>query len=71
MTLAHSRDFKRAPPLFTLKDETVVKHFINPAQVKHIFLSHNDKMIFGGYVGWIHNKNLDNTIKNIKRKHSK
>ena len=71
MTMAHSRDFKRAMPLFTLEDETVVKHFVNPAQVKHIFLAHDDKMIFGGYVGWIHKKGLDNTIRNIKRKYLK
>ncbi len=70
MTLAHSRDFKRATPIFTLDDETVVKHFINPVQVKHIFLSHNDKMIFGGYVGWIHNADLNNTLSRIRRKYA-
>ncbi|MBD2385447.1 hypothetical protein [Cylindrospermum sp. FACHB-282] len=69
MTMAHSRDFKRATPLFTLKDRTVVKLFINPAQVKHIFLANsNNKMIFGGYVGWIHHKNLNEAIDNIKKK---
>ncbi len=67
MTQAHSRDFKRATPLFTLQDKTIVKIFINPAQVKHIFLADtNGKMIFGGYVGWIHAKGLDEAIEKIK-----
>ncbi|MCC5645879.1 hypothetical protein LC607_23675 [Nostoc sp. CHAB 5824] len=71
MTMAHSRDFQRATPFFALKDRTIVKIFINPAQVKHIFLADsNNKMIFGGYVGWIHTKNLDEAIENIKEEFS-
>ncbi|MFK0732185.1 MAG: hypothetical protein ACFKPT_04080 [Gloeotrichia echinulata GP01] len=31
MTMAHSRDFKRATPFLQLKDGTLVKIFINPA----------------------------------------
>ena len=68
MTMAHSRDFQRATPFFTLKDKTVVKIFINPAQVKHIFLADdNNKMIFGGYVGWIHTKEMNKAIDKIKK----
>ncbi|WP_392532009.1 hypothetical protein [Nostoc sp. C117] len=68
MTMAHSRDFKRATPLFTLKDRTLVKIYINPAQVKHIFLADsNNKMIFGGYVGWIHNEKFNEAMDNIKK----
>ncbi|NMG08109.1 hypothetical protein [Brasilonema sp. UFV-L1] len=71
MTMAHSRDFQRATPLFTLKDQTVVKIFINPTQVKHIFLAdHNNKMVFGGYVGWIHTEGLNEAIDNIKKEFS-
>ncbi|NES64738.1 MAG: hypothetical protein F6K24_05485 [Okeania sp. SIO2D1] len=71
MTQAHSRDFRRATPLFTLKDGTTVKLYINPVQVKHIFLGDcTNKMIFGGYVGWIHNENLDEAIDNIKRSYA-
>ncbi|AFZ04545.1 hypothetical protein [Calothrix sp. PCC 6303] len=71
MTMAHSRDFQRAVPLFTLKDKTLVKIYINPAQVKHLFLADsNNKMIFGGYVGWMHNKNLNEVIDNIKKVYS-
>jgi hypothetical protein len=68
ITMAHSRDFQRATPHFTLKDKTVVKIFINPANVKHIFLAdHNNKMVFGGYVGWIHTKGLNEAIDNVKK----
>ncbi|MEH1836875.1 MAG: hypothetical protein V7L29_33755 [Nostoc sp.] len=67
MTQAHSRDFRRATPIFTLKDGTVIKIFINPANVKHIFLADsNKKMLFGGYVGWIHTKGLNQVIEKIK-----
>ncbi len=67
MTQAHSRDFLRATPIFTLKDGTVIKIFINPAHVKHIFLGDSkNKMIFGGYVGWIHTKGLTQAIEKIK-----
>ncbi|MBD2626486.1 hypothetical protein [Trichormus variabilis] len=71
MTMAHSRDFQRATPLFTLKDQTLVKIFINAAHVKHIFLAdHNNKMVFGGYVGLIHTKGLNEAIDNIKKEFS-
>ncbi|QSJ18081.1 hypothetical protein JYQ62_04370 [Nostoc sp. UHCC 0702] len=71
MTMAHSRDFQRATPLFVLKDGTLVKIFINPVRVKHIFLADsNNKMIFGGYVGWIHTEKLNATIDNIKKEFS-
>ena len=67
MTMAHSRDFKRAVTIFTLRDGTAVKIFINPVRVKHIFLADtNDKIIFGGYVGWIHTEALNKVIKKIK-----
>ncbi|OYD90992.1 hypothetical protein CDG76_29905 [Nostoc sp. 'Peltigera membranacea cyanobiont' 210A] len=67
MAQAHSRDFRRATPIFTLKDGTVIKIFINPANVKHIFLAdNNNKMLFGGYVGWIHTKGLNQAIEKIK-----
>jgi hypothetical protein len=71
MTKAHSRDFSRATPLFKLKDGTTVKIFINPLQVNHVFLADaNNKMIFGGYVGWIHNQNFNEAIDNIKKEFS-
>lgn len=68
MTQAHSRDFRRATPIFTLKDGTLIKVFINPGNVKHIFLADsNNKMLFGGYVGWIDTKGLNQAIEKIKQ----
>ncbi|MHC5724685.1 MAG: hypothetical protein ACYT04_47785 [Nostoc sp.] len=67
MTQAHSRDFRRARPIFTLKDGTLIKVFINPGNVNHIFLAdRNNKMLFGGYVGWIDTKGLNQAIEKIK-----
>ncbi|MBW4447772.1 MAG: hypothetical protein KME38_13115 [Spirirestis rafaelensis WJT71-NPBG6] len=72
MTQAHSRDFRRATPIFALKDGTAIKIFINPANVKHIFLADsNNKMIFGGYVGWTHTQGLTQAIEKIKNQLSR
>lgn len=66
MTQAHSRDFPRARPIFTLRDGTVVKTWKNPAGVEHIFLANSQgEMIFGGFVGWIHSGGLHEAIGRI------
>ncbi len=71
MTTTDSRDFSRARPLFTLKDGTIVKVFTNPVGVNHVFLADSkEKMIFGGYVGWIHNENFNEAINDIKKEFS-
>jgi hypothetical protein len=68
MTLAHSRDFLRARPIFKLKDGTVVKIYKNPVGVEHIFLANDTgEMVFGGFVGWIHTQWLKVAIQTIKR----
>lgn len=55
MTIAHHRDFEKAIPIFTLNDGSVVKTYKNPVGVDHVFLANKQgKMIFGGFVGWIH-----------------
>ena len=71
MTPAHSRDFYRATPLFTLQDGSVLKTYKNPAGVDHVFIADNDeKMIFGGFVGWIHSRGLMKAICDIKKEYS-
>jgi hypothetical protein len=68
MTLAHSRDLKRATPLFTLRDGTVVKIYKNPVQVDHVFVSDKKgKMVFGGFVDWDNSENLRQSISKIKK----
>lgn len=69
MNQAHSRDFHRATPLFTLRDGSVVKTWKNPSKVLHIFIADcNGKMIFGGFVFWWQEDNLEQAIQEIKQK---
>jgi hypothetical protein len=69
MTQAQGTHFKRATPKFKLKDGTIIKTFKNPVGVDHIFLADSrGRMIFGGYVGWIHSEDLKQTVAEIKNK---
>jgi hypothetical protein len=68
ITTAHSRDFSRATPLFTLRDGTLLKTFRNPAQVDHIFVADSQgNMVFAGFVFWKDKENLQKAIAEIKR----
>lgn len=68
MTQAHSRDFKRATPIFTLRDGAVVKIYKNPVGVDHIFLANsNGEMVFSGFVGWIHSQGLNEVMEEINK----
>jgi hypothetical protein len=63
MTFADERDFKKSRPIFTLRDKTVVRTWKNPLGVEHIFLADNNgKIIYGGFVGWIHSDGLKKAI---------
>lgn len=67
MMQAHSRDFKQATPRFTLRDGSVLKTFINPMGVHHVFIANSDgNMVFGGFVFWRNAKSLKYTIAKIK-----
>lgn len=51
MTNAHSRDFKSARPIFSLRDGSVIKSHKNFIGVQHIFIANNnDQLVFGGYI---------------------
>lgn len=68
MTTAHHRDFKSSQPIFRLRDGTVIKTWKNPLGVDHVFLAdRDDRMIYGGYVGWIHSMGFQQAIDQIKR----
>jgi hypothetical protein len=68
MTRAHHRDFKNSHPIMRLRDGTVVKTWKNPVGVDHVFLGdHNDKIIYGGFVGWIHSEGLQRALTRIRR----
>ncbi len=67
MTEAHGRDFYRATPLFNLRDGCVLKTWKNSVGVEHIFIANGDgKMVFGGFVGWVHSENLRQAIAEIR-----
>lgn len=68
MTMAHPRDFEKSRPIFVLKDKTVVRTWKNPVGVEHIFLADsNGKMVYGGFVGWVHSENLRITLEEIRQ----
>ncbi|MBF2007115.1 MAG: hypothetical protein IGS49_17010 [Chlorogloeopsis fritschii C42_A2020_084] len=68
MTRAHHRDFKSSNPIIRLRDGTVVKTWKNLVGVDHVFLGdRNDRMIYGGFVGWIHSEGLQQALTRIRR----
>ena len=68
MTQYRGQHFTRATPKFKLKDGTIIKTYKNSARVDHVFLADNTgRMLFAGYVGWVHSENLEATIAEIKR----
>lgn len=67
VTQAHSRDFYRATPVFTLRDGSVLKTWKNSVGVEHVFIANgNGNILFGGFVGWIHSENLRQAIAKIR-----
>jgi hypothetical protein len=68
MTGAHHRDFKSSNPIIRLRDGTAVRTWKNPLGVDHVFLADpNDRMVYGGYVGWMHSDGLNDAIAQIRR----
>ena len=68
ITVAHHRDFSSATPIARLRDGTTVRTWKNLVGVEHVFLAnYNDRMIYGGFVGWIHSEGLHQAIAQIKR----
>ncbi|MBN3869523.1 hypothetical protein [Nostoc sp. JL33] len=68
ITPAHHRDFKSSNPIIRLRDGTVVRTWKNSVGVDHVFLGdRSDKMIYGGFVGWIHSEGLNQAIVRIRR----
>lgn len=68
ITPAHHRDFKSSSPIMRLRDGTAVRTWKNPLGVDHVFLAdRNDRMVYGGYVGWLHSAGLSEALDRIKR----
>lgn len=68
ITTAHHRDFKHSNPMIRLRDGIAVRTWKNLVGVDHIFLAdRDDRMIYGGYVGWIHSQELQFALEQIRR----
>ncbi len=68
MTKAHHRDFANSNPIMRLRDGTSVRSWKNSLGVDHVFLGDgDDRMIYGGFVGWIHSEGLELAIARIRR----
>jgi hypothetical protein len=68
ITSAHHRDFSSATPIARLRDGTTLRTWKNLVGVDHVFLAdYNDRMVYGGFVGWIHSEGLHQAIAQIKR----
>jgi hypothetical protein len=68
MIQSRGTKFKKATPNFKLKDGTILRTYRNSVGVEYVFLADSSgRMIFGGYVGWIHSQNLKVTVAEIKR----
>ncbi len=71
MTQAQLTYFLKATPIFMLKEKMVIKIYQNPLKVTHIFVTNKKgEMLFGGYVGWIHNQGLESTLEQIRQNFS-
>lgn len=67
LTPAHPRDFNSARSIARLQDGTTLRTWKNLAGVDHVLADYNDRMIYGGFVGWIHSEGLHQAIARIKR----
>jgi hypothetical protein len=68
MTQAKPTHFLKATPLFMLKEKMVIKIYQNLLKVTHIFVANKKgEMLFGGYIGWIHNQGLESTLEQIRQ----
>jgi hypothetical protein len=68
ITPAHHRDFNSSNPMMRLRDGTAIRAWKNPLGVDHIFLAAPDgRMIYGGYVGWIHSEGLNQALSQMRR----
>ena len=67
MAPAYHRDFNSSNPIMRLRDGTAVRAWKNPLGVDRIFLADPDgKMIYGGFVGWIHSEGLNRAISQMR-----
>jgi hypothetical protein len=68
MTDAHRRDFERAREYIKFQDGMSIRTWRNPFSVDHVFVADSQgECVYGGFVGWIHAKNLQQALEEIKK----
>ena len=67
ITDGHYRDFSRAKIYMTLTDGSKIHIWTNPFLLNHVFVSNPEGIcIYSGFVGWLHNQHLEQTLTEIK-----
>ena len=68
MTDGHWRDFTSSQVYLNLPEGITIRTWKNPLGVDHVFVAdQNDQCLYAGYVGWLHARNLRQTLKEIKQ----
>ncbi len=71
MTDAHKRDFHRSKTYLVFSNGVRIKRWKNFLQVEHIFIANNKgKYLYGGFVGWLNNKDLYDFLNDLPKKYS-
>ena len=71
MTPAHHKDFNSSQIIIRLQDGSTIRTWRNLVGVDHIFLADRDgRIIYGGFVGLIHTKGLNQAINKIRQDYS-
>lgn len=67
MTDADKQDFLKAHPHILFKNGVALHTWKNYAGVDHVFIADRSKQcLYGGYVGWIHSKNLQDALQSLQ-----
>ena len=67
MTDADKSDCPKSHPYLVFNNGVAVHTWKNPIGVDHVFVvDRTEKCVYGGYVGWIHSKQLRNTLQTMQ-----
>lgn len=68
ITDANKTDFPKSHPHLIFRNGVTVHTWKNYAGVDHVFITdHSGRCIYGGYVGWIHSKYLQNVLQTLRQ----
>jgi len=68
MTDAHQRDFYKATVFLECKNGVTIRVWKNPMGIDHVFVvCPKGQCLYGGFVGWIHAKDLQRVLERIKQ----